>query len=481
MPKLQVTVDWDAIQADPVEFTTKMLRRPDGTPCIPHDAQVAIMRGYKRDTTVVTGRQFGKSTVLEWLPTWFGVTKPNRVIMILAPTLEQARIIFNGIRWHFDTNPVLKRLLAEKPKNSPFPEIKLKNGSLFMARGLNSPEYVRGNRPHLVIIDECAFVKDGSLKDAVEPSMTVTGKEPGSALIRISSPFGDGEFKEAWDTAGKRLSAGSPRYARFHFTSYDNPHADRDYLEEVKERYGEDSAVWQAEYLGNFQDSDAAVFPTAELKAAYERWDDAWKFPLAPIAGHRYVQGVDLANKRDYFVASMLDRTDKDAVVLSRMDRFRRRGYAHYKSVIKTNYLAYHNARTIIDATTIAESFVEEVRAVGVTNLQGYAISSNSAKWEIVQELGRMFSEHRLIIPFDKDILQELAHFQYKITEAKVMRMEAPKNEHDDIVMSLALGAHLCAVPSTLGTFRAVSTTPKPQKSTVDPRTVDPWHDLCAG
>jgi hypothetical protein len=177
----------------------------------------------------------------------------------------------------------------------------------------------------------------------------------------------------------------------------------------------------------------------------------------------------------------MLDRTDNDAVMLSRMDRFRRRGYAHYKSIIHKNFVDYNHARTILDATTIAESFVEEVKATGVSNVLGYAISSNSAKHEIVQELGRMLSEQRLILPFDKDILQELEHFQYKVTDAKVMRMEAPKNEHDDIVMALALAAHLCAVPSTLGTFRSVTTNPTPPKSKVDPRTIDPWHDLCAG
>jgi hypothetical protein len=341
---------------------------------------------------------------------------------------------------------------------------------------------VRGNRPHLVIIDETAFVKDGVLRDAVEPMLTVTGKEPGSALVRISSPFGQGEFKEAWDRSVKREAQGATeRYTHFHFTSFDNPHADRDYLNEVRDYYGEDSAVWQAEYMGNFQDADNKVFPTRDLKAAYERWPDGQKFPLAAIAGHRYVQGVDLANRRDFFVSAMLDRTDNDAVMLSRMDRFRRRGYAHYKSIIHKNFVDYNHARTILDATTIAESFVEEVKATGVSNVLGYAISSNSAKHEIVQELGRMLSEQRLILPFDKDILQELEHFQYKVTDAKVMRMEAPKNEHDDIVMALALAAHLCAVPSTLGTFRSVTTNPTPPKSKVDPRTIDPWHDLCAG
>lgn len=474
MPSVQVTVDWAAVRADSVEFARTVLRHPDGSPFIPHTTQSELMRGIRRNTIAVTGRQWGKTTALDAYATWFGVTKPNRIIMILAPTVDQAKLIFNGILSHFTKGP-LKRMVDGKPKSSPFPELKLNNGTVYMCRGLNSPQYVRGHHPHLVICDEGAFIKEGAIRDVVEPLLTVSGKEDGSALILISTPFGQGEFYQFWQTAHKKAPDGiSERWAWYHYPSTSNPHADMEYLAEVKERYGEDSPVWQAEYLGNFQDDESQVFPTGDIKWAYENWPhdehgNIVKLPILALDGHRYVQGVDLANRRDFFVASVLDATDKNRILLNRMDRFRRRGYEHYKRIIKTNYDAYNRARTILDATSLGESFVEEVNAFGVP-AEGYTYSSNTAKHEVVQELARLLSEHRLVLPFDKDIITELSHFRYLITASKVLRMEAPKNEHDDIVMSLALGAHLACVPVMTGAFGSVDLAPnRPKRHTPDP------------
>lgn len=458
---VRVKTDWDAAKADPVEFTKTFLRNEAGEPCIPHEGQIALMRGVKRNTSAVTGRQWGKSTTMGWLATWFGVTHSNRTIMVMAPTVDQARIIFNEIRSYFERAP-LKSMVVGKIKNSPFPEIVLANGSKYMARGLNSPQYVRGNRVHLGIVDEASFVKEGVIRETVEPLFTVTGKEADSALVLISTPFGQGEFYELTHDWEGRSHKGNSRYAYFNYPSTSNPHADMEYLAEVKERYGEDSPIWLAEYCGIFVDGDLQVFPTADIKAAYERWPAGVKFPIPPSELHRYVQGVDLANRRDFFVSSILDVTNRDANMLVRMDRFRRRGYEHYKTVIYQNYTNYRRAKTILDATSLGESYLNEVINKGVVGAIGYTFGSNAAKHEVVQELARLLSEQRLILPFDRDIITELGHFQYKITDAKVLRMEAPRNEHDDIVMSLALAAHLACVPVSLGTFRSVNLDQKP-------------------
>jgi hypothetical protein len=460
--KVQVTVDWDACKVDAPEFAKTFLKRPDGSPVILFDNQAEVLRGIRRVTTAVTGRQWGKSTGMAADCSWFSTTHSHRLVWIMAPTLDQARIIFNEVADFFRQGP-LKSLVVGKIKNVPFPSIELKNGTKIQARGLNSPQYIRGNRAHRVYIDEAAFVKEGAIRETVEPMFTVTGKEPDSALILISSPFGQGEFYDFWDNCGKRMEAGNGRYARFKRTSFDNPYADMVYLEEVKARYGEDSPIWQAEYLGNFQDDELAVLKAADIKWAYENWNEDWRFPLGYIQGHRYVQGVDLANMSDFFVSTLLDVSDRDRNVLVRMDRANRRGYAYYKGVARGNYRSYGLARTIVDATSLGESVVEDLRDI---NAIPYKFGSNEAKWEVVQELARMFQEHRIIIPNlaqpqARDIISELTYFRYQYKPgSSVLKMEAPRGKHDDIFMSLSLGAHLAAVPVMLGTFGSVSLTP---------------------
>jgi len=164
------------------------------------------------------------------------------------------------------------------------------------------------------------------------------------------------------------------------------------------------------------------------------------------------VQGVDLANLRDYFVATVVDDTDPTSCYLARLDRHQQKGYPFYKQLVRKNYSEYR-PRTLVDATSLGQSVSQDLADIGA---EGYAMSSDTAKWEIVQELARMVSERRLLIPPKREIIDELRYFQYEVTANKRIKAEASKG-HDDIVMSLALAAHLCAIPRKLGLFRAAS------------------------
>jgi hypothetical protein len=330
------------------------------------------------------------------------------------------------------------------------------------------------------VCDEAAFIKDDTITSAIEPTMTVTGKAPGAALILVSTPWGSGPFKDWYDEG--MAADHDPDLAAFHFTSYDNPHVDVKFLDGVKKRYGEDSLLWRTEYLGIFPDDDKAVFPWRDIEWAINHYpyldkeNGAVIFPRAVIDGHRYVQGADLANLRDYFVSTVLDITDPQAVPLVRMDRYQKRGYGAVKATIRANYHAYAHAKTIIDATTFAESVVEDLADI---NAEGYKFSGSAAKYEVVQELARMMSERRLLLPPDREIIDELRYFEYEITPSKRVRMEASRG-HDDIVMSLALSAHLANIPRRLGLFASVSLVPRKPRRRV-PVTPDGRVDYIFG
>jgi phage terminase large subunit-like protein len=425
--------------ADPVEFAHTFLIDRNGNPLRLHDGQIELLHGIQRYTVIAAGRQWGKSTSMGVEATWFGATHANRQIWIIAPSLEQSRIIFDEIVYHF-SHPPLSYLVKGKIKEYPFPQITLVNGTQFHARGANSPQYIRGNRSHLTIIDEAAHMKDKVITDAIEPMMTVTGQEPGSAQIMISTPFGRGAFYDAYMAAKVRGDG-----AYFHYTSLDNPYADQENLERIKQRYGESSFLWQTEYMAEFLDDDMSVFPWKDVQWAYENYPYVTpktgriQFPYQPLSGHRYLQGTDLANQRDFFVSAILDGTDAEAGILVRYDRWQRRGYSAAKRNIRDNYARYNHARTLIDATTLAESVVEDLHDI---RAEGYKFTGSTAKYEIVQELARSFSEHKLRIPQDQTLLDELRYFAYSITPSKNLKIEASQG-HDDTVMALALANHL--------------------------------------
>ncbi|GHO45184.1 terminase large subunit domain-containing protein [Ktedonospora formicarum] len=473
MPRHRVSISAQEVTDDPVAFCRAFLTKPNGEPLEPHAGQIELLRHVKPLTVCCCGRQWGKSVAMSIYATWFATTHSNRQVFIIAPTLDQSRIIFNEIASHFRTGP-LASLLEGKINEYPFPRIKLANGTEIHGRGANSPQFLRGKKCHLAIVDEAAFCKDTTLTDVVEPFMTVTGQEKDSGIIFISTPFGLGAFKDYYDAAEVD---DTDTMVRFHFPSSSNPHADPRFLERVKKRYGEESMTWRTEYLAEFVDDDLAVFPSSVIRWAYENYpylDKDTAQPLFPYSAeekHRYVQGVDLANVRDWFVSTTLDVTNPTRVPLVSMVRLQKRGYTEYKRIIREQHTTYNRAETLIDATSLGESVVEDLQDI---TAEGYKFS-NQSKYEIVQELSRMMAERRLLIPYNRDIISELQNFTYEFTANKNLRMEAKKG-HDDIVMSLALAAHLALIPRRLGLMIGVNFSKI--APTAQPVTGDPFADL---
>ncbi len=364
--------------------------------------------------------------------------------------------------------------LSGRSVDYPFPKIKLRNGTEIHGRGANSPQYIRGKTAHLVVCDEAAFMKDKTITDVIRPMMTVTGKTPDAALILISTPFGEGAFKDLYDECIKQEEDNSARYRHFHFSSLESPYCDKEELDSVLKQYGEDSLVWRTEYLAEFMQDDMAVFPWKDIKWAYQNYPDnsgdtdepTSLFPVSPKRGRRYAQGADLANVRDYFVAAVADITD-DVASLVHMDRYQGRGWAAMKATIRDNYQRYNYADTCIDATTYGASVEEDLRDIGV---EGYQFS-NRSKYELVQELVRMLAEHRLVIPYDPVILLELQYFTYTVTPSKNLKMEAKKG-HDDIVIALALSRTWPSTPARSAPSRTSTFPPGESQSNDSPTTL---------
>ena len=467
MPRIDLT----PLATDKIAFIQKLLKHPNGDPIRPHPTQIEALTHFERTTTLLAGRQWGKSTALGWDGAWFSSTHANRQVYCIAPSLDQSRIIFNEIAFHF-RKPPLSYLVEGKIVDYPFPHFKLSNGTEVHGRGANSPQFIRGKRAHRVYGDEVAFIKDSVMEQVVEPMFTVTGQEPDSALINASTPFGQGYFFDTFQL-GKTHTDG---FASFQYTSEDNPFADKRFLARQKARYGEDSLIWRTEYMAQFVDSDNAVIPWADIKWSFENWPFD-TFPVPYVLGHKYVQGVDLANRRDWFVSSVLDITNHNQILLARLDRMQQKDYPTYKAAVRANWQSYNHPRTLLDATSLGESVVQDLADIGA---EGYAFTGTHAKHEVVHELKRLFSEHRIVIPNNRDIIDELRFMEYSITPSKVVRIEASKG-HDDIFMSLSLGAHLALLPRELGLFRGVDIGPSQGVPVTPPPTSGrPYYDPIA-
>jgi hypothetical protein len=153
-----------------------------------------LPKGRVRELWCVAGRRSGKSRMAAAIAIFLGLFQKHRlspgergVVLVLAASVDQARVVFNYVKGFLEASPTLAReILAVKQF-----EIELKNGILI---GVHSNSYrtVRGRTLVAAIFDETAFWRDESTATpdtetytAVLPSLATTN----GMLIGISTPY----------------------------------------------------------------------------------------------------------------------------------------------------------------------------------------------------------------------------------------------------------------------------------------------------
>ncbi len=135
-------------------------------------------------------------------------------------------------------------------------DLKLANGSRFVALP-GSEKTIRGlKRVHLVIVEEAARVPD-ELYYAVRPFLATTN---GRELLISSAYFDTGFFYETWQ--GQK----GPDWRRFEIPATQCPRISAGFLAKEKEELPED--VFMAEYMCKFRKSAAAPFDRSVIDAA---------------------------------------------------------------------------------------------------------------------------------------------------------------------------------------------------------------------
>lgn len=400
---------------DPVTFAKLFLN------FTPHPAQEVILRDKHKFITVVAGRRFGKTKAMAVSAIHFAVIKKETTQFILAPSYNQANIMFYEIVNLLFKSPLVH--LVEKIYKTPFSRIILKNGSEIHARSTTKPEYLRGHKAHRVIIDEAAYVSDEVISHVVEPMLA----DFNGSWIKIGTPFGKNHFYESYL---KGLS-GDPNYSSHHFPSIANPYISHEFIELKKQEYGENSLIFRTEYLAEFVEDQNSVFRWADIRKNIEG-----ELLEKPVQGRRYVIGADLAKYQDYTVIVVLDATEKPFRVVN-FQRFNNRPYAEICERIRELYKRYKASKVIIDSTGVGDPVLEDLQDI---RAEGYVFTSKS-KVQLIQRLQGAIENGEIKYPHLDELIKELQYFEYKL-ERHGVRMEAREGFHDDCVIALALALY---------------------------------------
>ena len=129
-------------------------------------------------------RQSGKTMTIAIFSILHALLHPDNQLLIVAPTDEQASLLFNKIRNWLVSRPVLKTTYSRMSMR----EVHFKNGS--QIKSITTGDYgttIRGHTADVLILEECAFIKDEIYTSVLRPLILATkGK-----IIGISTPHGN--------------------------------------------------------------------------------------------------------------------------------------------------------------------------------------------------------------------------------------------------------------------------------------------------
>ena len=237
-----------------------------------HPAQKQIAENNSRFRVLLAGRRFGKTVLAIEEMVFIAVSKENAKVVYTAPTFQSARdIALEQLRKR--TVEIIKQF------NETRLEIEVINKfggtSKIFLRSWDNIETLRGQAFDFIILDEVAQYRGFWVgwQEVLRPTLT---DKRGKALF-ISTPLGFNHFFDLYN-----LELTNKDFKSFHFTSYDNPHLEKDEIDKAKQELTEDR--FAQEYLADFRKTEGLVF---------KEFDREKHIYFNEVEGYEKIGGVD--------------------------------------------------------------------------------------------------------------------------------------------------------------------------------------------
>jgi len=385
----------------------------------PHDGQRLVHESNAPRRVLACGVRWGKSlcAAMEGLAAAMA-PKERSFGWIVAPTYDLGEKVFREIV-RVAGSRLRHYLLDLSGHERTLALTNLAGGrSEIRVRSAENPVSLLGEGLDWLIVDEAAQLKPAIWQSYLSERLH---DRKGWALF-LSTPRGKGWYYDLF----RRGQDGDSTYASWNAPSWQNPYLDSAAIE--AERGTIPEAVFRQEYEGEFLEGAGQVFRNVR-DLAIEPWRE-------PVAGERYLAGLDLAKVQDFTVLVLLDRERR--VVFA--DRFQRLDWALQIQRVRATIERYGNVRLLVDSTGAGEPVYEALLREGIP-AEPYAFTVRS-KDALVNNLALLL-ERRAITRPRPDLwpegIDELEAFGYSISPSGGVSTGAPPGVHDDCVMALAL------------------------------------------
>ena len=371
-----------------------------------------VINGDNMYTTLVCGRQIGKTLLLINTLLYYSINKPKSTVMWISPYYSMGVKVMTQILDAIGTSG----LVVEANKSEKI--ISLINGSRIWFRSAEKPETIRGLSVHYCFIDEAQDCSDDTVNKAILPTLTAVGKK----VLIAGTPKSRNWFYRYFQ---RGLTGEDKNYKSFTAPSSISPYVSLDFIEEQRQTLPQN--IFRQEFLAEFQESDGVVFQGINEVCILDSW--------ATTTSRRIYAGLDLGNKDDYSVLTILDDTGRTLYI------YRDRHTEYSKIVEQVVYLCKkYNAHLLVEVNSLGDVIFEMIRKK-YKNVTPF-VTSNKTKENIIRRLISDIEDMQLELPSPKlfePLYHELTIFEYTITSSGLTKYGAPSSFHDDTVMSLAL------------------------------------------
>jgi hypothetical protein len=419
---------WREATSNPVVFAQEFLEIQ------PHPGQIEwLSNSTKPENALHTGNRWGKSLVqaIKILHRCIFKVRDHKYrntyryeAVNASITQNQAQIIFDNVTRLIKGKPEVESMV-NKIKFTPFPHIIFKNGAVFWARSTQRRgEYLLGHDYDYFNFDEVAF--ETHPEYVVNQVIVMRLADRAGMLDYTSTPKGKNWFYKKCCELQKNPEIGHVQNG----DSRENPYINQEYLER-KLKSLSPSKIEQ-NIKGLFIDDANQV-----IKEEYIRNTMTSSTGLsAPIPGHRYCHGWDLARKRTFTVGITLDITQKPYQLVA-LERFQREWKDVYTAIRKRH--KEYGGEVIIDSTGLGDVVLSELSNIKPRGFN-FGERGGKAKSELIANLEQMHALGNIAYPFIEQIQED---GEVWTLQDELQNFYWDSNQECDAVMALALALWL--------------------------------------
>lgn len=416
---------------------------------------------------VCVGRQVGKSEAGSVEALFELFLNPGSVGWVIAPTYDQAEIIFSRVLDKAEKLAVLFphcKLVAQRrklrlqvkhydkpPQSSNAVPVAT---SEFRGKSADRIDNLRGATLDYAIFDEAAMMDPNVWTEAIQPMLST---RKGWALI-ISTPKGYNWFYEfflrGWrgkDNPTENTpdvpdeSVHDDQFMSFHASSWEVRHdVGAEWYEQT--RRNTPDIEYRQEYGAEFISHSGSVFQGIDeiIRLPYKDVIlPGQQLPAflveRPQPGGEYVIGADFGKSMDFSVFTVVDLRDGKTVCMLRTTEVAWRSQV---GMLERLSQYYNDATIVADTWGVGAVLHEDLEFAGLGVVQA-EFKSAAAKEEYINHLALLIENGLVALPNAELVFSELRSFQYHTTMSGTVTMRAAGRAHDDIVVSLALAYHM--------------------------------------